>query len=232
MKKNLFFFSLVLLVGLSTSQLVAQITATSTGGGSGTYTTLKGAFDKINDGTLTGDVTLQVTASTSETATALLSASGTGSASYTSVVVYPTSADLSIVADGTLPASSHLITLDGADNVTIDGRVNQSGARDDAHSLTIASTSTSAATIILQNDASSNTIKNSILKGNATSAKGIVWIASSATLGNNTNLIDNNLFTNNGTRPLNAFFANNGTVSAPNTNNTISNNDFKDCLTY
>lgn len=229
MKKHLLLIAIVFGCLLNIN---AQITATSTEGGSGTYITLKGAFDKINDGTLKGAVTLQVTASTSETATASLSASGTGSASYTSVVVYPTSADLSIVADGTLPASSYLITLDGADNVTIDGRVNQSGARDDAHSLTIASTSLTASTIVLQNDASSNTIKNSILKGNATSSKGIVWIASSATLGNNSNLIDNNLITNNGTRPLYAFYASNNTTSAPNTNNTIRNNDFKDCLPF
>ncbi|MDD2797808.1 MAG: T9SS type A sorting domain-containing protein [Bacteroidales bacterium] len=232
MKKNVFFLSLVMFAGLSIWQANAQISATSTGGGSGSYSTLKAAFDDVNAGVLTGDVTLQVTASTSETATASLSASGTGAASYTSVVIYPTSADLSILADGTLPASSHLIVLDGADNVTIDGRVNQSGARDNAHSLTIASTSLTAATIVLQSDASTNTIKNCILKGNATSSKGIVWIASSATLGNNSNLIDNNLITNNGTRPLYAFYASNNTLTAPNTNNTIRNNDFQDCLPY
>lgn len=229
MKKNVVFLSLFLFLVLSISQIKAQISATSTGGGSGTYTTLKGAFDKINDGTLTGDVTLQVTASTSETATALLSASGTGFASYTSVVVYPTSADLSIVADGTLPASSHLITLDGADNVTIDGRVNQSGARDDAHSLTIASTSLTASTIVLQADASSNIIKNCILKGNATSSKGIVWFSTATSTGNNSNLVDNNLITFNTTRPIYSIFST-GTSGAPNSNNTISNNDFKDCF--
>lgn len=225
-------FCFSVLVAFCTNAVKAQITATSTGGGSGAYTTLKGAFDKINDGTLTGAVTLQVTASTSEIASASLNASGFGSASYTSVLIYPTVNDLSIVADGTLPASSHLIVLDGADNVTFDGRVNQSGSRDDTHSLTIASISTSAATIVLQADASSNTIKNCILKGNATSAKGIAWIASSTTLGSNSNLIDNNLITNNGTRPLYAFYASNNTLTAANTNNTISNNDFKDCLPY
>jgi hypothetical protein len=229
MKKHLLLIAIVFGYLLN---IDAQITATSTGGGSGTYTTLKGAFDKINDGTLTGDVTLQVTASTSETATASLSASGTGSASYTSVLIYPTIADLSIQADGTLPASSHLIVLDGADNVTIDGSVGQSGTRNDAHSLTIASTSLTAATIVLQTDASTNTVKNCILKGNATSSKGIAWIASSTTLGNNSNLIENNLITNNGTRPLYAFYASNNTLTAPNTNNTIKNNDFKDCLPY
>ena len=56
------------------------------------YPTLKGAFDAINAGTITGEIILQVVDNTTESATAVLNASGTGSAGYSSVLIYPTMA--------------------------------------------------------------------------------------------------------------------------------------------
>ncbi len=91
------------------------------------YGTLKGAFDKINDGTHKGEITIKVNVSTTETATAALNANGSGSANYTSVSIYPTTTGLSI--SGSLNAP--LINLNGADNVTLDGRVNATGSTKD-----------------------------------------------------------------------------------------------------
>ncbi len=64
-----------------------MFTATS-GTAAATYTTLKGAFDAINAGTHQGAISLSITANTTETATAVLNASG-GTSSFTSVLIKP-----------------------------------------------------------------------------------------------------------------------------------------------
>ena len=91
------------------------------------YPTLKTAFDKINDGTHKGNITIKIKNSTTEPASAVLNASGTGSASYASVNIYPTKTGLSVSGDLAAP----LIDLNGAENVVIDGRLNATGATKD-----------------------------------------------------------------------------------------------------
>jgi len=107
----------------------AQISLTATSATtSGSYTTLKAAFDAINAGTHKGAITILINASTAETASASLSGSAASSSSspyYTSVSIYPTTTGLSISGD---IAGGALINLNGADNVTIDGRVNATGS--------------------------------------------------------------------------------------------------------
>ena len=98
--------------------------------GAGSYATLKDAFDAINAGTHTGAITVSIDNDTTETVSAVLNASGSGSASYTSIVINPTGAR---TVSGTI--SGHLIDLNGANNVTIDG-LNTGG-----NSLTIDNTS-------------------------------------------------------------------------------------------
>ena len=101
------------------------INETKTVGSTGAdFTTLKAAFDAINNGSLTGSVTLKITSSTTETTSAVLNASGSGSASYTALLVYPTVTGLSVSGN----ISGPLIDLNGADNVTIDGRINAVGS--------------------------------------------------------------------------------------------------------
>ena len=220
---------------LSTSLLLAillccslagfsQVTLTaSSGTGSGSFTTLKDAFDAINAGTHQGAIVININASTSETASAVLNASDSGSASYTAISIYPTTTGLSISGDLAAP----LIDLDGADNVIIDGRVNATGS---TKSLTISNTSTSSnagtSTIRYIKDASSNTVKYCTLKGSSTvAAAGIVFFSTGTTTGNDNNTIDNNNITNaNANRPINAVYAL-GTVGNNNETNTISNNN-------
>ncbi len=113
-----------------------QAQTIKTVGTSGNFSTLKGAFDAINNGTLSGAITLQIISNTTESSTATLNASGTQSANYTSVVIYPTGSGFSISGNLAFP----LIDLNGADNVTIDGRVNASGSTKD---LTIINSSVS-----------------------------------------------------------------------------------------
>jgi len=187
------------------------------------YTTLKGAFDAINAGTITGTITLQIIDNTTESAAAVLNASGTGSASYTSVNIYPTGTGKTISGNLTTP----LIDLKGADNVTIDGRLNATGSTKD---LVITNTSNSGnggtSTIRFYSGACSNTVKYCTIKGSTTDGSGGV-IFFSATSANTGNTIDNNNITNSvdANRPINTIYSG----GAANTV-TISNNYIYDFL--
>jgi hypothetical protein len=149
----------------------AQVNVTATvGTASGSYTTVKAAFDAINAGTHKGVVTLKLTANTSETATAVLHGSGSGASSYTSVILKP---DPGVTATISSVGTDAVIKLNGADNVTIDGSNVVGGT---TRNLTITSTSSSFIPIIWvasassSNGATNNTISNCIIKGNT--AKG------------------------------------------------------------
>ncbi|MDR7209218.1 T9SS type A sorting domain-containing protein [Flavobacterium piscis] len=206
----------------------SQITRT-VGVAGADYATLKGAFDDINSGTLTGVITLQVIDNTTETAAAVLNASGTGSASYTTVVIYPTVTGKTISGNLNEP----IIDLNGADNVVIDGRLNQAGTKNLTISNTSVASTAGTSTIRFINDASSNTIKYANIKGSTLDATGgiINFSTTTATTGNDNNTIDNNNITNaaDANRPLNAIYSL-GTSLKENSANTISNNNIYDFL--
>lgn len=90
-ESNIIYYEKILFclaVSAAAANLHAQISVTATAGTTtGTYTTLKGAFDAINGGVHQGAVTINVTASTTETASAVLNASGSGNGIYTSVLI-------------------------------------------------------------------------------------------------------------------------------------------------
>ncbi len=91
------------------------------------YIRLKDAFDAFNSGIHnTGDFEIRIKGNVNENSTAVLNSSGTGSANYSSVLIYPTKPGISVTGSMAAP----LIDLNGADNVTIDGRVNATGAPD------------------------------------------------------------------------------------------------------
>lgn len=87
------------------------------------YLTLKEAFDAINgQPDQTGKtIEIQIAASTTETATAALNQPTT--ATWTSLTIYPTANNVTI--GGVI--SSNLIDLNGADKVTIIGKLNKTG---------------------------------------------------------------------------------------------------------
>lgn len=194
------------------------------------YSSLQNAFNAINSGIHTGALEIRINNNTTETSAAVLNASGTGSANYTSLLIFPTSAGVAITGALATP----LINLNGADNVTIDGRINASGTSRD---LTIINTSTSAAagtsTIRFINDATNNIVKFCNIRGSCTSAaSGILFFSSTTgTTGNDDNLIDNNNITNTSSvsRPLNAVYSA-GTSAKENSSNIISNNNIYDIL--
>ena len=61
----------MLLLAFSFQNSFAQVTLTATSGtATGSFTTLKGAFDAINAGTHKGDIVIKINASTPEAASA------------------------------------------------------------------------------------------------------------------------------------------------------------------
>ena len=67
-----------------------EIEATGSGSGPTAYATLGAAFVALNAGTHTGTVTIEVCGNSAEgSATAMLNASGSGSASYASISIKP-----------------------------------------------------------------------------------------------------------------------------------------------
>src|SRR4029079_17476333 len=141
----------------------------------------------INAGTHQGAINVWILGNTTETASAVLNASGTGSAAYTSVVMVPSGAR---TVSGTLAAP--LIDLNGADVVTIDG-LNSGG-----NSLTLANANTSAtagtSTVRFINGAQNNTVKRCNIQGSSTvavgTAGGAVLFSTSPAVG--TNVVGNN----------------------------------------
>ncbi len=194
----------------------------STGGTSPVcYSTLKSAFDAINAGTHTGTLTVLVHGSPTETAPATLNASGSGSASYTSLHLYPTASGLSV--SGSLNAP--LIDLSGADHVTLDGRVDGTGSTKDL-TFVNSNNGTSASTICFVDDATGNTVKYCKIKGATTgSQRGVVFFSTTiGTTGNDDNMIETNDITGDGAnRPVNGVYSE-GTAGKENSGNEISNN--------
>jgi parallel beta-helix repeat protein len=197
------------------------VTATVCTGG--TYPTLKSAFDDINSGILTGAVQLDVIGDCAEVpvvgaASMTLNASGTGSASYSSVLIQPSGgAARNIIGSST--AGFPMIDFNGADNVTING-LNAGG-----NSLTISNTTVSTTaqtgTIRFINDATSNTIQLATINGAATGATTgtIIFGTTTGTAGN-----DNNTVTACNIGPVGATFPANGILSNGTTTSQATRN--------
>ncbi len=143
-----------------------------------TYPTLGDAFTAINAGTHTGAITIDISASTTETASAVLNSSGAGSANYTSVLIFPSVDGVTINGSATAAAGRGVIELNAADNVTIDGdNPNTAGIN---RNLTIVNNNinTIAYTSVVRiatsgtapyDNANTIVVKNVNLNGNATS---------------------------------------------------------------
>lgn len=148
----------------------------STGGTvSAGYSTLKLAFDAINAGIHTGTISVEVCGSTGEGSnSAVLNSSEAGSASYSSINIYPLADGLTI--SGATPTGRGVIELNGADNVTIDGdNPNTSGTNRNLTLQNAAVSTTTFAQVVrialnptTVNSANSNVIKNLTVLGHAT----------------------------------------------------------------
>ncbi|HEX7314759.1 MAG TPA: Ig-like domain repeat protein [Pyrinomonadaceae bacterium] len=195
------------------------ITASAGTAGPTDYATLQAAFAAINAGTHQGAINVWILGNTTETASAILNASGTGSAVYTSIIMVPSGTR---TVAGNLAAP--LIDLNGADVVTIDG-LNSGG-----NSLTLSNTNTSAtagtSTVRFINGAQNNTVKRCNIQGSSTvgvgtTAGGAVLFSTTTGAGNNGNTVSlNNVGPAGANLPIKAIAAV-GTT----TNNTTINRD-------
>lgn len=207
------------------------IVVTATGGTMGptVYPTLKAAFDAINAGTHQAAITISVTGNTAEAASAVLNNSGAGAASYTSVSISPSGGPQ--VITGSIVGA--VIKLNGADNVTIDGRIAGSG-----RNLTVSNTSTATATaaIWLASVAAGNGCTNNVIRNleiaagatsnlNANSTFGVIMggttISTAATDGNDN---DNNSFIANRVTKCRYGIATRGTTTNANLGLKITDN--------
>ena len=153
----------------------------------------------------------------------------TGYGNYTSVTIYPTVTGKTIGGD----LNSALVALNGANNVTIDGRLhNTDGSLNGSTcDLTISNTGLtmgSASTINFLGGASNNTVEYCTLKGSSNvDYQATILFGSN---GNSNNTIDHNLFTNaaDAKRPQISLYS--GGATLDNANNTVSNNEFANCM--
>ncbi len=200
-----------------------------------TYTTLTGAgglFAAINTNGLSGNLTANITSdiTTENGANSLNQITNYCGGPYT-VTITPSAATLRTVS-GTLLGA--LINLNGADNVTFDGRFNGTGT---TSYLTIANTRATAsgnATIRFMNDAQDNTVKYCTVTGNNQGyLSGVITLGNAATggTGNSGNTIDNCSITDqsNARHVTVGIFSNNTTAGTTNSTmakgNTITNNN-------
>lgn len=197
---------------INLADVSAQVALTSTGGTTtATYTSINEAFAGINNGLHTGAIILNITANTSEPATITpLVSSGTGNASYTSVLIRPQGGSFTVTTVAARAAGKGLIELNGADYVTIDGDPNNTGNRQLTFEMP---TSTTANTVIRissketngNDGATFNTIKNCNIIGgrtavtNTTANHAITFNHSTSTsltttggYASNNNIIENN----------------------------------------
>ncbi|MEI6823278.1 MAG: FG-GAP-like repeat-containing protein, partial [Bacteroidota bacterium] len=211
-----------------------EVTASLGTTGPSLYTNLKAAFDSINTGYHKGAITIKINDNTTETESAKLNASGSGTSpnisSYSSVNIYPTATGLTI--GGNLPAP--LIDLNGSDTVTINGSLNGLNAGKDLQIINVSTLATAGtSTIRFINDASYNTVKYCTIKGSTYDANaGVLFFSTGTTTGNLGNHIDNNNITNadNANRPRYTIYSLGTSDIINNSQDTISNNNIYDFL--
>ncbi len=187
-------------------------------GTAGNYANLRTAFADINTFGLSGDLYLQIISNITDNNDAVLNQSAScGNMGYR-VYIYPTGAARTLSGS----SASSLITLNGADRVIFNGKLDSTGA---ANSLIISNTNTSGSTIRLLADACYNTVKYCDLRGvQNTGAVGVVAFGAGTVTGNDNNLITNCAIHDGATTPAIAITAT-GIFGKENDNNTIANNE-------
>jgi gliding motility-associated-like protein len=162
----------------------AQVSVTASAGTTGptAYTTLKASFDAINSGTHQGNITITISANTTETAIASLNASASGSANYASIVIKPGTGSNPTVSGNI--SNGPVVKLNGANNITIDGSNNGSSSRN----LNITNTNTTSSNTMVIGSVGTTAIHDDLIKNcnitNGTNTSTAVIIGDAGTVGN------------------------------------------------
>jgi hypothetical protein len=216
----------ILITAFILISLVTFSQTTKTVGSGGNYSTLKLAFDAINSGTLTGDITLKIISDITDNNSAVLYASGTGSSSYTSVLVQPAGEPSSGYWTLTANIDQALIDLDGAQNVTINGQLGGISGQQNLFLVNKGATSLGWG-IEFRENAIYNTVEFCHLECNNASTTGAIdfGMPLSSSQGNCHNLIDHCNITHSKFGTMNLGIS---SVNSWNTNNTIRNCEIYD----
>lgn len=214
--------------------LHAQIVVSASSGlTSASYNTLKESFDAINAGAHQGVVHIMIGNADNQTITEtiqpVLNKSGAGSANYSNIYINPAFSNITLVGSfaGACCTPSGIIHLNGANNVTIDGRIQTS---DSTNNLTIENTNngSSWASAIILNGASNNIVQFCIVKSSSGEGSIVFLYNSSLLVGCQNNLIANCTITKSGNNlPMCAIIS-----KSTNGNNSVyknSNNIIKQC---
>lgn len=214
----------LLLTGLCSTNIWAQVTVSGANAGNGSYATLQTAFAAINvaGNNGSGAISVVLSASTTETGTAVLD-----NFTWASVTVTATA---TVTVQGSIVGA--IVKLNGADNVTFDGRISGTG-----RNITIQNNSTSGSTaaiwlasVIAGNGATNNTIRNLELACGATqntltvSTFGIIMSGTTISTTANGTDNDNNIFRDNRIVRCRYGITTRGTTTNLNENIQVLNN--------
>lgn len=209
----------------SYSILGAALSGTKTVGAGGNYTSLSGAgglFAALNAAVVTDHVVINITGDLTEDGSVVLNDLNLNDpASAFTVTVKPATATMKTISGS---STSSLITLNGADRVTIDGRYAGGGRY-----LTFRNTSSGGMTIQMINDCTGNVLRNCVVEGaKQSSFQGVIYLGGGVQTGNHNNLITENQVRNHALLSLEptSLIATQSSVSVTAaTSNTISNNE-------
>lgn len=214
---------------LSVCSMTANAVIKTVGGTGADYATLNAAFSAINTGTITGEIVLQLTGNSSESdaakSTFSLNASS-GSASYTSILIYPTTDNVVIQGD---TDATMAITLNGADNVTIDGRKRDVNGNVLNQEINL-SINGKAGLLTFSNAATNNIIKYCNITVKVASAQAILFMADTAGGSDNNTLENNNIGSPNPDILRYGIVSDIATVGNETDNLSIKNNNFSNCI--
>lgn len=220
-------FTSIILFLILVNSANAQLSGNINVGAGQTYTSLTGTgaagfFNAVNTVGLSNNVTVYITSDITESGTVNLNQWAVGSA-FT-ITVRPSTAGLYTLLSSDTGCA---FTLNGADNVTFDGRFNGAGT---GRYLRFSNSSTAGNTFRFINDATGNTINYCIIEGtSASSTEGVIeFTTTTGANGNDNNTISNCYIRDYvGTTPQNLIYSSgsNTSTSTHNSGNTISNNE-------
>ena len=180
-------------------------------------------MNDLNAKIIVGPVVFNLTDATypSETFPIVINANS-GSSAVNTVTIKPITGAIPTISGSN---ATTIIDLNGCKFVTIDGFNGGTG------DLTLRNTSTSGATVRFINDASNNTVKNTLIEGAVTTAtSGVVFFSTGTTTGNLNNTVSLNLIsdrTDAAGVPVNLLYSAGTSAAIPNKNNTLTANHFK-----
>ncbi len=170
------------------NNITTGLTGTYTVGVGMNYATLTAAVADYNTKSLCGAVVFNLTDATYPSETFPITINANAAASAVNTLTIKPASGISPVISGT--NATAIIDINNGDYIVIDGSNNGTTSKN----LTISNTNTSGSVIRFINDATNNTVKNSILNGVSTStSNGIVFFSTTTgTTGNDNNTIQNN----------------------------------------